>query len=173
MKRGTIAVATLVATAALAAAAAYIGWPSNNDLRAVQWLKDHPGGVLTGPTEITYTRRDGLPLIVVTFQQKPEPTPNCPANTLCLYAAPGYGYPRAATDACGYIDLQESGWARRVRSIHNNLPGGTDLAGTVAFYRSDGGPPSDANQHRILTLRPASRTAVTAPPDIDYLYHSC
>jgi len=171
MKRRTVAVAAL-AVAACVATAAYVAWPSDRNPQAIQWLHQHPGGTLTGLAEITYARRDGLPIMVVSFEPTTTERPDCPAAKLCLYATADYGYPRAATDACGYVDLQAIGWARRARSIRNNLPGGDYQAGTVGFLRSDAAPPSDANQHRVLTLDPASRTTTNAP-DIDYLYHYC
>lgn len=92
---------------------------------------------------------------------------------MCLYAAPDYRYPRAANEACGYVDLRRIGWARRARSIHNNLPGGAYEAGTVAFYRVDGPEPSAATQHRVLTLDTTLRTTASTRPDADYLYHRC
>jgi hypothetical protein len=183
MKPQTFVVAAL--TAAVGIPTAYVAWPSEtwpraiHDPQAVQLVKQHPGGTLTGKAEITYARRDeGLPhdddtpIMVVTFEPTTPARPDCPAAKLCLYATADHCYPRAATEACGYVDLQKLGWARRARSIRNNLPGGDYQAGTVEFVRSDGGPPSDANQHRVLTLDPAARAAVN-PPDIDYLYHYC
>jgi hypothetical protein len=167
VKRRAIA----VAAAAALAAVGYLAWPS--DPPAVQWLKDHPGGTLTGQGEITYARRDGLPIMIVTFTPTTAARPDCPANKLCLYAAADYGYPRAVTEACGYVDLRRIGWARRARSIHNNLPGGDYEAGTVAFYRSDGGEPSAATEHRVLTLDPAARTTASTQPAADWLYHRC
>jgi hypothetical protein len=172
MKRRTIALAAL-AVAVGVATAANLAWPVDHDPQAVQWLHQHPGGTLTGPAEITYARRDdGLPIVVVTVEPATIARPDCPAAKLCLYATADYGYPRAVTDACGYVDLQPIGWAHRARSIRNNLPGGQHRTGTVEFVRSDGGPPSDATRHRALTLDPAARTTTNAPA-IDYLYHYC
>lgn len=96
--------------------------------------------------------------------------PDCPTDMLCLYAATTYQGPRLTLTDCGGVDLRPLGWARRTRSIATNLPGGDYDAGTVGFYRSDGGTPSQ--DYRVLTLDPTSRTTRDAP-DIDYLYHYC
>lgn len=167
MNRRTAVVAALIVAASLASAA-YAAWPTHPPAPPAASQLDSTG-------QGTFHRKDGVPLLTVTNKPATPASPDCPADTLCLYAAPDFGYPRVTTTACGHIDLSWIGWARRPRSIHNNLPAGGHPKETVGFFRADagGGPPSEATEHLLLMLTASTRTAENAPPDIDWLYHRC
>lgn len=90
-------------------------------------LKAYPGGVQTGPYEITY----GNGRFVMTFVRT-EPAvagaPDCPWGWFCFYDSVNYGYPRGKLSDCGWQDLDEWGWSNRTESVHYNL-----ASGSVAF----------------------------------------
>ncbi|GGN38133.1 hypothetical protein FHR83_005430 [Actinoplanes campanulatus] len=167
MKRRTAAVAALIVAVSIASAV-YAVWPTRQPAPP-------PTSQLDSTGQGTFHRKDGVPLLTVINAPATPASPDCPAHTLCLYAGPDFGYPRVTTTACGHIDLRWIGWARRPRSIHNNLPAGGHPNETVGFFRSDADtdPPSEATEHLLLTLTASTRTADNVPPDIDWLYHRC
>jgi hypothetical protein len=173
MKLRTAAVTALVMAMSLGAAA-YTAWPSHQsspqpaEQRERTWQLDSTG-------QGTVYRDDGIALLTVINEPTTQAIPDCPADTLCLYAGPNFGYPRITTTACGHLDLRWIGWARRPRSIHSNLPDGNSPNETVGLFRSDAGdgPRSAATEHLLLTLTKTTRTVENVPPDIDWLHHRC
>ena len=92
-------------------------------------LKAFPGGVQTGPYEITYDNGE----FVMTFARtgfSPSGTADCPHGWFCFYDSINFGYPRGKLSDCGWQDLARWGWANRTESAHYNLD-----YGSVAFIR--------------------------------------
>ena len=96
-------------------------------------LRDYPGGVQTGPVEITYG--DGV--FVMTFVRTglgTDGTADCPSGWFCFYDYTNYGYPRGKLSDCGWQDLAEWGWTNRTESVHYNM-----ASGSVAFINHAAG----------------------------------
>ena len=109
--------------------------PTGPDIQAQidAHLRDYPGGVQTGPYEITYDKG----VFVMTFARS-EPTPNgvadCPAGWFCFYDFTNYGYPRGKLSSCGWQDLSFYGWHDKTESVHYNIS-----TGSVAFINHAAG----------------------------------
>lgn len=133
--------ATLIAALALTMVSLAIWTPAQaqpderDDVQAQidAQLKAYPGGVQTGPAEISY--KNGR--FVMTFVRPgvaTDGTADCPFGWFCFYDSTNYGYPRGKLSDCGWQDLAEWGWQNRTESVHYNMP-----TGSVAFINHASG----------------------------------
>lgn len=87
-------------------------------------LRDYPGGVQTGPAEISYDNGR----FVMTFVPAGIGTAgaaDCPLGWFCFYDSVNFGYPRGKLSDCGWQDLAEWGWQNRTESVHYNMSYGS------------------------------------------------
>jgi hypothetical protein len=96
-------------------------------------LREYPGGVQTGPAEITY----GGGVFVMTFARTEVGAggaADCPHGWFCFYDFSNFGYPRGKLSDCGWQDLAQWGWSNRAESVHYNM-----ASGSVAFVNHAAG----------------------------------
>jgi hypothetical protein len=89
-------------------------------------LRLAPGGVRTGPTQITY----GGGRFVVDFAASTGvalAAADCPRYWVCFYDGTNYGYPRGRLQDCGQQDLATWGWRNRINSAHDNQGASADF----------------------------------------------
>jgi hypothetical protein len=101
--------------------------PANVQAQINEHLRNYPGGVQTGPTEISYDNG----VFVMTFVRSEPATagiPDCPSGWFCFYDYVNFGYPRGKLSACGWQDLARWGWQNRTESAHYRMS-----TGSVAF----------------------------------------
>jgi len=94
-------------------------------------LKAFPGGVQTGPYEVSYDNGG----FVITFARSDLATAgvaDCPRGWFCFYDAVNFGYPRGKLSDCGWQDLARWGWSNRTESAQYNIS-----SGSVAFIDHD------------------------------------
>src|SRR3954469_7012343 len=79
------------------------------------YLTEHPGGVQTGPADITYG--DGRFVVTVARPFRSLSGADCPSGWFCFYDHTGFGYPRGRLSDCGWQDLGTWGWRNRTESV--------------------------------------------------------
>jgi len=99
-------------------------------------LRDYPGGVQTGPTEISYLNGRFVMTFVPTGvgTDSTDGTADCPSGWFCFYDSINFGYPRGKLSDCGWQDLAAWGWQNRTESAHYNMS-----TGSVAFINHAAG----------------------------------
>jgi len=127
-----LSVATLTPTPTSTPALAQPARPGDVQAQIDAHLRAYPGGVQTGPTEITYDNG----VFVMTFvrsEVSAEGLADCPWGWFCFYDFINYGYPRGKLSDCGWQDLAQWGWSNRTESAHYNM-----ASGSVAFINHSG-----------------------------------
>ncbi|WP_238015696.1 peptidase inhibitor family I36 protein [Dactylosporangium sp. AC04546] len=149
---------TAALAAVLAAAAAAGAGAVETDL--ARYLREHPGGIPTGPGTISYLGG----ALVVTLRQpaSAQGSPDCPYGWFCFYDRPNWGYPRGKLSDCWYQNLATWYWQDRTESVHNNT--GTSVTFYDGAYRA-GSALFTAGSQAALSSVPANRA--------NYVYRSC
>jgi hypothetical protein len=100
-----------------------------------RYLAANPGGRQTGPAQISYN--GGAVVITVAGRSAAD----CPADSVCFYDRPGFGFPQGEIHDCGWQDLSTFGWQDRIESVVFNRSHGLAQfydSGTALFSVSVG-----------------------------------
>jgi hypothetical protein len=165
---GQITATSTVAQAATASSATASSRQSPELVRSADqtkvdaYLAGHPGGVQTGPRDISY---GGALIVTVSRDISAAAVADCPSGWFCFYDTVSYGYPRGRLSSCGFQDLGTWGWRNRVESVHYNMS-----SGTVAFLNEAG-----ATDTVLFTAGTTRRTIADVNPNrnkADYVSRS-
>ncbi|WP_327007694.1 peptidase inhibitor family I36 protein [Dactylosporangium sp. NBC_01737] len=94
------------------------------------YLAEHPGGVQTGPSDISYS--GGKFVVTVARPAASLAGADCPSGWFCFYDKINFGYPRGRLSDCSWQDLGSWGWRNRTESVAYNLG-----SGYVTFFDTD------------------------------------
>lgn len=121
-------------------------------------LRAYPGGVQTGPTEISYDNG----VFVMDFVRSTPGTDgvaDCPSGWFCFYDSTNFGYPRGKLSDCGWQDLAEWGWQNRTESAHYNM-----ATGSVAFINHASGQSSHSFDVAVFGIGTSAPTIADTSP---------
>ncbi|HEX6684552.1 MAG TPA: hypothetical protein VF062_17240 [Candidatus Limnocylindrales bacterium] len=152
---------TLAGLALPAPAPAQPATPPNVQAQINAHLRSYPGGVQTGPAEVSYDNG----VFVMTFV-RPESQPgtagtaDCPGGWFCFYDYINFGYPRGKLSDCGWQDLARWGWQNRTESVHYN-----QSSGSVAFLNHAAGVTHHTHDVAVFGVGTNPRTIADVSPN--------
>lgn len=151
---------TLAGPAPATPATARPATPSSVQAQINAHLRAYPGGVQTGPAEISY---DNGAFVMTFIRPDAGPgtaaTADCPGGWFCFYDRVDFGYPRGKLSDCGWQDLARWGWQNRTESVHYNKS-----SGSVAFINHADGVSHHVYDVNVFGVGTDPRTIADVTP---------